>query len=302
MSLANQIVQIRQAFKHLSPADVREAAEKPVRIRLVAASSAGYAAMEDFLLPSSISTEKRYEVMPMLHRAGDPDMRGDENFDLEIFEEGLVRPRSAFTFPLQAPGQMVETILRRRDELGLPLARNFPEFRRVVVDRVIRTVSKENALFALVTALPDVIPTLVELPWAIGEFASDSAFLTMNQLRMAFLLAAASDRPVGFTTQKVEVAGIVAGAFGWRAIARELVGKIPLGGGLIPKAAIAYAGTYAVGKSLERLYRLGYGYTREERRLVYEEAVHRGKRVAGSLIAELRGGDGFESITNRGAD
>ena len=47
------------------------------------------------------------------------------------------------------------------------------------------------------------------------------------------------------------------GAFGWRALARELVGKIPMGGGLIPKAAIAYAGTRVVGLSLERLYRIG---------------------------------------------
>ena len=42
-------------------------------------------------------------------------------------------------------------------------------------------------------------------------------------------------------------------AFGWRALARELVGHIPLGGGLIPKGAIAYAGTYVVGKGLEYL-------------------------------------------------
>ncbi|MCC7499193.1 MAG: hypothetical protein IT160_16540 [Bryobacterales bacterium] len=292
MSMANQIVQIRRAFKHLNPNDVRDAAERRIDIRLVAASSAGYAAMEDFLLPSSISTEKRYEAMLTLHRAGDPDSAAGQQYDLEIFEDGLARPRSAFTFPLQDPQRMVETILRRRDELGLPLARNFPEFRKVVVERVIRAVSKENALFSLVTALPDVLPTVLELPWALGEFASDTAFLTMNQLRMAFLLAAASDRPVGFATQKTEVAGIVAGAFGWRAIARELVGKIPLGGGLIPKTAIAYAGTYVVGKSMERFYRLGYGYTRDERRLVYAEAVNRGKRVAGSLLHELRGGDG----------
>ena len=38
------------------------------------------------------------------------------------------------------------------------------------------------------------------------------------------------------------------------------MGKIPLGGGLIPKGAIAYAGTYAVGKSLEFYYR-GQGST-----------------------------------------
>ena len=93
---------------------------------------------------------------------------------------------------------------------------------------------------------------MIELPWAIGEFASDTAFLTMNQIRMAFLIAAASDRPIGYREQRSEIASIVAGAFGWRALARELVGKVPFGGGLIPKAGIAYAGTFAVGRLPDR--------------------------------------------------
>ena len=65
------------------------------------------------------------------------------------------------------------------------------------------------------------------------------------------------------------------------------MGKIPLGGGLIPKAAIAWAGTYAVGLSLERLYRLGYGFTREERAAVYQDAFKHGKEVSRMLLGEL---------------
>ena len=89
-----------------------------------------------------------------------------------------------------------------------------------------------------------MVPNFIELPWAIGEFASDTAFLTANQVRMAFQIAAACGKDVGLGKQKGAVLSIAAGAFGWRALARELVGKIPLGGGLIPKGAIAYAGTY----------------------------------------------------------
>ena len=264
----------------------------PVHILLVAASSSSYAAMEDFLLPSNISTDRRYEVMPMLHRAGDPGTHGDIDFDLEIYEEGIPRPRTAFTFPLQRPEEMVEMILRRADELGLPLARTFPAFRKVVTERVIRSIAKENALFSLITALPDIVPTVLELPWAVGEFATDTAFLTMNQMRMAFLLAGASDRPIGFAQQKVEVAGILAGAFGWRAIARELVGKIPLGGGTDSEdrhrvCRHLHGGPFASNG----LYRMGYGYTRDERKMVYAEAYDRGKRVAGSMVERLKSGN-----------
>ena len=66
------------------------------------------------------------------------------------------------------------------------------------------------------------------------------------------------------------------------------MGKIPWGGGLVPKAAIAYAGTRVVGLSLERYYRLGKAYTRAERRLAYQDALERGKQIVGGLI------DGFQ--------
>jgi uncharacterized protein (DUF697 family) len=160
-------------------------------------------------------------------------------------------------------------------------------FREEVSRRIIKKVAKENALFALATAVPDILP-FVSLPWAAGEFASDTAVLTANQIRMAFLLAAASEHDFGYRQQKGEIASIVMGAFGWRAMARELVGKIPLGGGLIPKAAIAYAGTRVVGLSLERFYRLGAGFTRQERRSAYEEALERGRAVAASLLESIR--------------
>jgi hypothetical protein len=81
---------------------------------------------------------------------------------------------------------------------------------------------------------------------------------------------------------------MITGAFGFRAIARELVGKIPFGGGLIPKAAVAFAGTYVVGLSLERYYRVGYGLTRAERRKEYEFALVHGRTVAEVLLAGLK--------------
>src|ERR1035441_10542092 len=88
----------------------------------------------------------------------------------------------------------------------------------------------------------------------------------------------------GFANQRGAILSIAAGAFGWRALARELVGKIPLGGGLIPKGAIAYAGTYAVGKGLELYYRGNGSLTRGQRRIVYREALDRGRKVAASAV------------------
>ena len=110
----------------------------------------------------------------------------------------------------------------------------------------------------------------------------------MNQIRMTLHLAAIHGRPVGFAEQKIELGTIVAGAFGWRALARELVGKIPLGGGLIPKAAVAFAGTYVVGLGLDKFNRTGSGMSRRQNKEAWATAFEHGKKVAGDLTAEVR--------------
>lgn len=278
--------QIRAAIRHLNPQQVRAAAERPLSVGLAAISAESLTAMEDFFAPPSISRQRRWELMRVLHRIGEPG--APARFDLEIYEEGLPCPAGGFVFYQQAPERTVEEIITAREDLGLALARHFPPFRKPVAQRIIRTISRENAAFALLTAVPDIVPSLMQFPWALGEFASDTAFITMNQVRMAFLLAAASDREVGYREQRMEIASIVAGAFGWRALARELAGKIPFGAGLVPKAAIAYAGTYTVGQGLERWYRLGYRLTRQERKAVYEQALEHGRRFVDYLLEGTR--------------
>jgi hypothetical protein len=278
---------IRHAIANLSPDEVRLTAERRLAIGLVATSAAAYSAMERFLAPpAEVSRERRAEVLSMLHRAGDPGI--PERFDLVLYEHQLAPADNAFTFYSYDPQRTVKEILAERNDLGLSLARHFFPFRKQVVNEIMFSISRENALFALATALPNIVPNLIELPWAIGEFASDTAFLTVNQIRMSFLIAAASDSLIGYREQKAEIASILTGAFGFRAIARELVGKIPFGGGLIPKAAVAFAGSYVVGLSLERYHRAGYGLTHEERRQEYEKALRHGGTVAGVLLAGMK--------------
>lgn len=279
------IQQIRTAIANLNPEEVRREAGRRVHVGLAAGSAARFAEMEDYLVPAAASHEKRMEVQPLLVRPGDPG--APQKLDLLLYEQGLPCPEDSFIFYRQDPGRTVREVLDRRPELALPLARTFAPFRRPVIDDAIARIARENAWFTVLTALPNVAPSLLELPWVIGEFASDTAFLTVNQMRLAFLIAAASDNPVGYSEQKTEVASIVGGAFGWRAIARELAGKIPFGGGLLPKGAIAFAGTYVVGLGLERLHRIGYGLTRAERRDAYRAAVEKGKGVVELLLAGL---------------
>jgi hypothetical protein len=211
-----------------------------------------------------------------------------QTFDLAVYDETMAAPPTALVFHPDQPHRLVEKALTNHPDLGVPLAKAFLPFRRPFVRRVIAKTARENTFFSIGTALPDVIPSVIELPWAVAEFASDTAFLTMNQVRMAFLIAAASDREVGYLSQKPEIATVIGSAFGWRALARQLVGKVPFGGGLIAKAAVAYAGTKVLGLSLDHYYSIGFTYTREERDRLYADAFRQGKKVAQKILRFMR--------------
>jgi uncharacterized protein (DUF697 family) len=272
--------QAKAAFSMLDADAVMKTAERPVRIGLVADGSGAYAEMEEFLVPEGTPRPLWRERMNLIHRANDPG--GQPEVDIVLYEPGLPCPQDAYTFHRGNPRLTVEEILRDKKDLSLALARQFPAFRECVIDGVIHEIAKENAFFALATAVPNIVPNFIEIPWIVGEFASDTVFLTANQVRMAFQIAAASGREIGVMQQKAELMGIIAGAFGWRAIARELVSHIPLGGGLIPKGAIAYAGTYAVGKALAFYHHDLRQPTLEHRRALYREGLNRGRAISES--------------------
>jgi hypothetical protein len=283
MSMFHGLVNIKKALSNLNPKHVREMSERPLHIALNAASPEDYQRMENFFL-RDLSPARRRESSYSLTRGA--AIGG--NYDLVIYDQSLPAPPHASVFEHDRPHHIVSRILDRHYDLGVALGRSFLPFRRPFIERVIAKTARENTMFSVTTALPDVIPNVIELPWAVAEFASDTAFLTMNQVRMAFLIAGASDREVGYMEQKPEIATVVGSAFGWRALARQLVGKVPFGGGLIAKAAIAYAGTKVLGLSLDHYYSIGFTYTRAERDRLYADAFRQGKKVAQRILSYVR--------------
>jgi hypothetical protein len=271
---------IRKIYAGLNADEIRGSAYRDVNVGLMAASEEGYRELEQFLVPDMMDDSARAEALKSVHRVdGSPTSR----FDFVICERQIPAPANGYFFSSAERETTAREIAADHHNLELAVARRFPSFRRPVANQIIHRVARENALFSLVTALPNVIPSVIDLPWAIGEFATDTAFLTMNQIRMALLMAGVHGHTIGYTEQKAQIAVIVAGAFGWRALARELVGKIPLGGGLIPKAAVAFAGTYVVGLGLEKLNRTGTGLSRDEKKDAYADAFSKGKEVVEEL-------------------
>lgn len=279
------LMHIKKALTTLNSKQVREMSERPVRVAMHAAGQESYQRMENFFL-RDLSPARRRQSAVLLTRA--PVLPGAPPIDIQVYDEGVIAPPGALVFRPDHPRLFVTKTLKSYPHLGVSLARSFLPFRRPFVERTVARIARENMFFSITTALPDVIPSIIELPWALAEFASDTAFLTMNQVRMAFLIAGASDREVGYMDQKNEIAMVIGSAFGWRALARQLVGKIPFGGGLIAKAAVAYAGTKVLGLSLDHYYSIGFTYTREERDRLYADAFRQGKQAAMKILRYLR--------------
>lgn len=276
---------IRKVYSALNAGEITGAAHQDVNAGLMASSEGGYRTLERSLAGVGGDEFARLQALRSAHRVeGEPFSR----FDFILCEPGIPLPPNGYEFDAANPRVAIAAVLRDHKHIDLALARTFPAWRKPLADSLVGRVARENAMFSIVTALPNVVPSIIELPWAVGEFATDTAFLTMNQVRLALMMAAAHDRPVGYMEQKGEIGAIVAGAFGWRAIARELVGKIPLGGGLIPKAAVAFAGTWVVGLGLEKVNRTGQALTREERQDAYAEAFSRGRETVRDLAAGRR--------------
>jgi hypothetical protein len=279
------LIHIKKALTSLNSNHVRAMAERQVRVAMHAASQESYQRLENFFL-RDLSPARRRQSAVLLTRA--PILAGSQPADINVYDESVIAPPGALVFRVDHPKQFVLKALAMHPDLGVAMARSFLPFRRPFIEKTVSRIARENMFFSLTTALPDVIPNIIELPWALAEFASDTAFLTMNQVRMAFLIAGASDREVGYLEQKPEIAMVIGSAFGWRALARQLIGKIPFGGGLIAKAAVAYAGTKVLGLSLDHYHSIGFTYTREERDRLYADAFRQGREAALKILRHLR--------------
>ena len=288
--------QVSDAFRGLNPEELAQDASRSLSLALVAGTPEELSRMEAFFAPISLGRRKAEQVhqclFPFLHPLRQSQEQMLREFDFVICSPGVtaeVGPLAPYVYIYGRANSrdFVKEILRDRWDRALPLAKNFLPFRGYAQQRWIHSIAFENALFAIMTAIPNVLPTPFSLPWTAAEFASSTVFLTANQMRLAFIMAASSDSAVGFREQKGQLTSIAAASVGWRSLARELAGKIPAGRGLLSKGLMAYAGTYVTGVTLQQLHALGRSMTREEKRQAFEEAYRVGRAVLDKALGAM---------------
>lgn len=201
---------------------------------------------------------------------------------------GAARPAFAYARIVALPdvsapdaGRLLAEALIERlpAERQLAAARRLPGLRAVITRELINSTSFSNASYALASAIPEQIPIL-SVPFAVA----DILVLTKNQALLVYKLALAHGAPPEFQARIREVLPVIGGAYLWRQIARTLVGLVPIWG-IVPKVAIAYAGTYATGVAAWRWFADGELVSAARMRQIAQEALQIGRERAQVMIA-----------------
>jgi uncharacterized protein (DUF697 family) len=164
-------------------------------------------------------------------------------------------------------------------ELRLGLGRQFPGLRTVLFTDLIDDTARANASYAFTTGIAEIIPVL-NVAMSIG----DVVVLTKNQLIMSYKIALVAGKSGTPRHLMGEIFGVLGGGLLFRQIARQLIGLIPVVG-IVPKVAVAYGGTWAIGRAVVLWATAGQALTTDSVRAFYDEGLKRGRRAARALVS-----------------
>lgn len=169
--------------------------------------------------------------------------------------------------------------------IEVAVGRRLPALRETVCAKLTRDAALNALKVAGASAVIDHVPILGVV---LGAFASGADMFAITGIQMTLLLniGATYGRDPDLSAMW-ELLPIVGGGFGWRALARELSGFIPVGGIFI-KAAIAYAGTVVVGEGGAFYYRNGRQMGAGDAARVYDDAKSSALTFAREILARFR--------------
>jgi len=166
--------------------------------------------------------------------------------------------------------------------LRVALARQLPPLRTAAFAEITEETARANALYALTMGLAEVIPLL-----GVPLNVADIVVLTKNQLMMGYRIALAAGKQGATRDVMGELLSVVGGGFLFRQVGRELVGLVPVIG-VVPKVAVAYAGTLAISKVVVAWASEDHRLGPKALRRAYKEAWGRSKALARALLRGRR--------------
>lgn len=167
----------------------------------------------------------------------------------------------------------------------IAVGRRLPVLRDCVASKLTRDAANNALKVALASAVVDHIPVVGIVLGAVAS-AGDMVAITGIQVMLMLHIDAVYGRDPD-VQRTWQVLPVIGGGFGWRTLARELAGFVPVAGIAI-KGAIAYAGTIVVGEGVTFFHEHGSHMTKGEASNLYERAKDDALRFGRDLIAKLR--------------
>ncbi|MGB6518560.1 MAG: hypothetical protein WBE79_08680 [Candidatus Cybelea sp.] len=167
----------------------------------------------------------------------------------------------------------------------IAVGRRLPVLRDCVASKLTRDAANNALKVALASAVVDHIPVVGIVLGAVAS-AGDMVAITGIQVMLMLHIDAVYGRDPD-VQRTWQVLPVIGGGFGWRTLARELAGFVPVAGIAI-KGAIAYAGTIVVGEGVTFFHEHGSHMTKGEASTLYERAKDDALRFGRDLIAKLR--------------
>jgi uncharacterized protein (DUF697 family) len=168
----------------------------------------------------------------------------------------------------------------------IAVGRRLPALRTTVAAKLTRDAALNALKVSGASAVIDNVPFVGAI---LGAFVSAGDMMAITGIQMMLMLQIrATFGKDPDVAQMWELLPIVGGGFGWRALARELSGFIPVGGILI-KSAIAYAGTVVVGEGATFYELHGRHMATVDAAKIYDDARASAQNFARDVLAKIRG-------------
>lgn len=132
---------------------------------------------------------------------------------------------------LDDPAPILAAVARVLDEDAVAAGQHHPALRTAVADMLIARASRQAGAIGAAAVVP----------------GADLPAMTLIQVRLVAQLAALYGRPLD-ARRGIEIAGVLLGAFGWRAVARRAVKVAPVSR-VVVRGGVGYSATKAVGEA-----------------------------------------------------
>lgn len=187
----------------------------------------------------------------------------------------------------QLRGRLLPHLIDACKGIEIAVGRRLPALRTTVAAKLTRDAALNALKVAGASAVLDHVPVLGVV---LGAFASAGDMFAITGIQMMLMLQIAATFGKDPDMARMwELLPIVGGGFGFRALARELAGFIPVGGVFI-KAAIAYAGTVVVGEGATFYELHGRHMQAGDASKIYDDAKASATQFARDVLSRLRHG------------